>query len=153
MTASRNQGHIDTPRVSVGGVPVTPYRMDEVIDTLERMIKSGARHQCITVAVWQVYLTRTDAAFNQAARDASMILCDGFPVLLASRFTRRPIPEIAAGVDTVPRFAKLAAERGYSMYVMGSTPETLARAFEVLSKRFGTFRFGHYSPPVMEQFD
>ena len=143
---------LETPRVSVAGVPVSPLRMAQVIDTLESMVLSGARHQCLTVAVWQVYLAEVDARFRRAVLEADMVLCDGFPVLLASKLGRQSVPEITAGVDSVPLFCKRAAEKGYSVFVLGSTAEVLARAEERLHASCGPFRIGHYCPPVRDFF-
>jgi N-acetylglucosaminyldiphosphoundecaprenol N-acetyl-beta-D-mannosaminyltransferase len=126
--------------------------MAQVVDTLEAMIRSGARHQCITVAVWQTYLAVFDPRFKKAVDGADMVLCDGFPLLLASKLGRTSLPEIVAGVDSVPRFCKRAAERGFSVFVIGGVPSVLEKAGDRLRESCGAFRFGYYCPPVREEF-
>jgi N-acetylglucosaminyldiphosphoundecaprenol N-acetyl-beta-D-mannosaminyltransferase len=59
-------------------------------------------------------------------------------------------------VDLIPQLARLSAERGYGIYLLGSSDGNAAQAMQVLTARYPGARFvGRYSPPVrpLDQMD
>ena len=80
--------------------------------------------------------------------EAHMVLCDGTPLVWASRFLGNRLPERVAGSDLVPRLIRLAAEKNYSLFFLGATAESNAQAVDKVRDQFpGINIAGHYSPP------
>ena len=51
-----------------------------------------------------------------------MVLTDGMPLIWASRLLTVPLKERITGVDLFQQACELAAERGYSVYLLGGSP-------------------------------
>ena len=76
-----------------------------------------------------------------------MVLPDGAPMLWASAMFRTPIRERVTGCDLIPELARLSQERGYGIYLLGSTDASAEAAVEVLKARYpGVKIVGRYSP-------
>jgi N-acetylglucosaminyldiphosphoundecaprenol N-acetyl-beta-D-mannosaminyltransferase len=70
-------------------------------------------------------------------------------MLWASRFLRKPLKERVTGVDLVPELARLSAERGYGIFLLGGMDENVTTAVKALEAMHPGVRFvGRYSPPV-----
>jgi N-acetylglucosaminyldiphosphoundecaprenol N-acetyl-beta-D-mannosaminyltransferase len=78
-----------------------------------------------------------------------MVLPDGAPMLWASTLFGTPLKERVTGIDLIPELAKLSAQRGYGIFLLGSSEESSKRAAEVLEERFpGVQIVGRVSPEV-----
>ncbi len=139
--------------VSILGVEVDRVDMDSAISRMEQLIAGRGSHQVVVLNLNSVMAARTDRRFRRACRDASLVLPDGVPLLWASRFLGRPIPGRVAGPDLLRELSRTAARRGYSCYLLGSTPEVL----DLLSRRLvsdcpGLRISGAYAPPMCRRF-
>jgi N-acetylglucosaminyldiphosphoundecaprenol N-acetyl-beta-D-mannosaminyltransferase len=68
-------------------------------------------------------------------------------MLWASWLLGRPLKQRVTGVDLIPELAKLSAERGYRIFVLGSKEENARMATEILEARYpGALFVGRYSP-------
>ena len=77
-------------------------------------------------------------------------------MLWASILFGRPLKERVTGVDLIPELAKLSAERGYRIFMLGSEEKNSKQAADVLEQRYpGVQIVERYSPPVkpLEQMD
>jgi len=83
-----------------------------------------------------------------AYANASLVLADGAPIVLASRLLKRPLPERVAGSDLVPEILQ-AASRPLRVFLLGAAPgvaEVAARRIESQSPSVNVV--GAYSPPL-----
>lgn len=77
-----------------------------------------------------------EPAYKKLLECADMIRADGQPVVIASKFTRSPIPERSATTDFVHDAAGAAQVRGLRFYLLGSTEDINRRAAEALQRRY-----------------
>ena len=71
----------------------------------------------------------------------------GAPMLWASWLLGLPLKQRVTGVDLIPELAKLSAERGYRIFVLGSKDESAQAAIEILkAKHPGALFVGQYAP-------
>lgn len=146
-----NMAERDT--VSILGVDVDRVDMGSAISRMERLIAGGGSHQVVVLNLNSVMAARTDNGFRKACRGASLVLPDGVPLLWASRFLGRPIPGRVAGPDLLRELSWTAAHKGYSCFLLGSTPEVL----DLLSRRLvsdcpGLRIVGSFAPPISDRF-
>ncbi len=135
-------------QVTIGGIPLASVTFEEALDSLERFITEGTPHLVCTVNVNQVYAFRKDADFRRAYRRASLLLCDGRPLLWTSHLLGRPLPAHIPGSRLLPAFAERAAERGYRLYFLGAAPGVAAKAARLLEARYPGLQVVEcYSPP------
>ncbi len=93
---------------------------------MAELVDGGGRHQVALVAVHTVMSARRDRALQAVYRGASLALADGVSLLWASRLLGRPIPGRVPGADLLSAFARIAAAKGYTFYLMGSGPGQVA---------------------------
>jgi N-acetylglucosaminyldiphosphoundecaprenol N-acetyl-beta-D-mannosaminyltransferase len=82
-----------------------------------------------------------------AYADASLVLADGLPLVIASRLFRKPLPERVAGSDLVPRL--LAAGEPIRVFLLGAAPGVAETAAEQIRREWPAVDVvGTYSPPL-----
>lgn len=129
------------------GVPFDNVTFHETLARIEEMILSRQPHYVATANVDFVVRARRDPRFRRALLGAHLILCDGTPLIWASRIFRNPLPERVAGSDLVPELVKLAAQKNYSLFFLGTTPEACAQAAANVRKQFPELVVDYFSPP------
>jgi len=139
--------HIHDPRVDVLGVSFNNITLAQTLDRLHHMVASGQPHYVATANVDFVVRARQDSEFRRALCGAHMILCDGTPLLWASRWFGRPLCERVAGSDLVVPLLQFAAEKKFRLFFLGTTPEINDRAVANVRKQFPGLVVENYSPP------
>ncbi len=129
---------IDT--VDILGVQVHRITMEAALREIARLVESGGERYVVTVNPEFVMTARRRPEFRRVLNAADLSLPDGIGLVLASRLLGAPIPERVAGSDLVPRLAGIAAERGWSIFLLGAAPGVAERAAQVLRRRFPSIR-------------
>ena len=134
--------------VAIFGLPISNVNMDRAVATIDSRILSGGHYQIATANLDFVRNARKDPALHRVICDCSMVLPDGFPLLMAARFLGRPLMERVTGVDLTPELAKLSAAKGYGIFLLGSTDENAQAAMRAMSESYPGVKFvGQYAPP------
>jgi len=142
-----------SPTVDILGCRVSRVALPGALEAVERMIRSGAKHQVVCVTVNSVICARRDPQLRSLYNRASLALPDGLPIIWASRILGEPVPGRAAGPDLLLLTAKAAARRGYTFYLMGGGSGIAERLAERLaSANPGLKVVGAYSPPYHKRF-
>src|SRR3954468_5528509 len=133
--------------VAILGVPFDSVTTAETIEIISRMIESGEPHYLATANVDFLVQASKDVELRRILFDAHLVLCDGTPLVWASRLLGNGLPERVAGSDLVPLLLKVAAEKGYRVYFLGAEPEVCAQAVAKLRADLpGLQIVGHDSP-------
>lgn len=136
------------------GVPFDNVTTAETIALVERMVASGRPHYLVTANVDFLVQALHDVELRRILFEADLVLCDGTPLLWASRWLGNPLTERVAGSDLVPLLARTAAEKGYRLFFLGGSPETTEQAVAKLKERHPALIVaGHYSPPFRTLLD
>ena len=139
--------------IAILGVAFDHVTMTETIARIERMIASRRAGYVVTANVDFVVQAQTDLELHRILLDADVVICDGTPLVWASRLLGNPLPERVAGADLVPRLVHMAADKGYRLFILGATPESASKAVENLRREFPALIIDHYSPrfrPLLE---
>jgi N-acetylglucosaminyldiphosphoundecaprenol N-acetyl-beta-D-mannosaminyltransferase len=120
-------------------------------ETLARISNWGTARQSRYVCLCNVHTLATaseDSRFQQAVNGADLAVADGMPVALALRLAGfRGQPRIG-GPDLFWQYCSLAAGAEQSIFLYGSTPQTIDRLTERLCSAFPHLRIaGAFSPP------
>src|SRR3954470_5336097 len=136
------------PPIAILGVPFDNVTAAETIETIGRMVASHQPHYLVTANVDFLVQAQEDVELRRILFDAHLVLCDGTPLVWASRLLGNPLLERVAGADLVPLLLRVAAEKGYRVFFLGATPESAAQAVENLKKLHPSLVIAdHYSPP------
>lgn len=93
-------------------------------------------------------MVSAEERMDEVNRAAALILADGMPLVWASRFTSKPLPERITGADLLLELCSEGSKRGYRIYILGGPAGQGEEAGGALSKRFPGLVFaGTESPP------
>ncbi|MEY4386801.1 MAG: hypothetical protein RLY20_2084 [Verrucomicrobiota bacterium] len=139
------------PPIAILGVPFDNLTPDEALTLVARMIESRRPHHLITASVDILISSQSDAELRRVLFGAQLVLCDGAPLLWASRLLGNPLPGGVAGEDIAPLLVESAEQNGYRLFLLGANPESTERAIAGLrAKHPGLIIAGHYSPPFKQ---
>jgi N-acetylglucosaminyldiphosphoundecaprenol N-acetyl-beta-D-mannosaminyltransferase len=118
-------------QVSIGSVALDALTDDGVVDTVLRELAEGRGGLLITPNVDILRLLQRPE-HRPIAERARLAVCDGMPVLWASRLAGTPLPERVTGASLIWSLSRAAAAAGRSVYVVGGPPGAAERACEAL---------------------
>lgn len=129
------------------GVAFDRVTFAEALERIEAMIESHEPHYIATANVDFLVQAQRDSVLRRVLLGASMVLCDGTPLVWASRLLGQPLPERVAGSDLAPQLIRLAAQKNYGLFFLGAAPATAAQATANAQAQFPNLKISHYSPP------
>jgi N-acetylglucosaminyldiphosphoundecaprenol N-acetyl-beta-D-mannosaminyltransferase len=128
--------------------------MRETVDVLLEWCRAPLGETCryvVTPNVDHAVMYQTNEKLRQSYANASLVLADGAPVVLASRLLGRALPERVAGSDLAPALFKSAA-RGLTplrVFLLGAAPGVGERAAANITQRWDNIEIvGTMSPPL-----
>jgi len=142
------EGCANESSVVLLGVAFDGVTMSDTVQRIDRMVASRRSHYVVTANADFLAQARRDVELHRILLEADLVLCDGTPLVWASRWLGNPLPERVAGSDLAPLLIQLAAERGYRLFLLGASPEANAQAVERLKRSHPTLNIvGNHSPP------
>jgi N-acetylglucosaminyldiphosphoundecaprenol N-acetyl-beta-D-mannosaminyltransferase len=135
-------------KVNLCGVRIDNISMSGAVAHIERFIKEREPVYVVTPNVDHVVKIQEDAEFRKSYEEASLVLCDGAPLIWASRFLKSPIKHRVCGSNLFPEFSEVAAKKGYKLFFLGGKPQSAVKSAEAFRKRYPGIKIvGIYSPP------
>ena len=150
LTRSAREGSIalePLEKVRILGVDIHVLDMAQAVERIASMVEAGGPFQVVTPNVDHIMRVRKNAAFREVYENADLVVADGAPVVWASRFLGKPLPERVAGSDLTPLLCEMAAKKGYSVYLMGGKPGAAEKSAEILEQRYKGLKVAGYSCP------
>lgn len=145
---------VDAPPAAAGwpvalfGVPFDHVTVEQTLARFDTMIASRQPHYVITANVDFVVQARRDVELRRILLAADLVLCDGTPLLWASRWLGNALPERVAGSDLAPALIRHAAKKGHRIFLLGAGAGVAAEAAARLQRDYpGVVIAGHYAPP------
>jgi N-acetylglucosaminyldiphosphoundecaprenol N-acetyl-beta-D-mannosaminyltransferase len=136
------------PPIAILGVPFDNVTTADAVAAIERMVASRRPHYLVTANVDFLTQAQGDGELRRILTNAHLVLCDGAPVVWASRLLGNRLPERVAGADLVPKLLAVAAQKKYRVFFLGATPESAEQAVARLRSQHPSLVIaGHYSPP------
>ncbi len=128
--------------------------MGETLSEIDRIIAERTPRYIATANLDFAAQASCDVELQRILMDAHLVLCDGTPLVWASRLLKAPLRERVAGSDLTPRLMAHAAGRGYRIFFLGSDERVLAAAKERLERENpGLAVCGIYAPPYARLLD
>lgn len=130
--------------------------MPETLEWIDRLIAQRRPAYLVTANLDFAAQASEDVELQRILVEAELVLCDGTPLVWASRLTGKPLRERVAGSDLVPRLAEHAEKMGYRIFLLGGEISSLEGAAKNLQARYpGLPSVGYFSPPFapLHEFD
>ena len=122
---------------------------EEAICHIEQCIAERRIGHVITPNVDQIVRIEKDPYFKEICEHAELLLADGHPLLWIAKWYGTPIKEKISGSDLVPALCEIAAEKGYSVFLLGAAPGVAQKAADKLRQSLPGLKVaGVYSPPL-----
>ena len=127
---------------------VNNVNMDEAIHAIEDMIASEKKSYIVAINVDVVMKIENDSYLKEITDRADMVLVDGKPLEWIAKWHKRPIKAKISGSDLVPILCKRAAEKGYSIFIIGGKEGIAEKAKQNLERDLPGIKIvGTYAPP------
>lgn len=127
---------------------VNNVNMDEAIQAIKDMIASKKKSYIVAINVDVVMKIENDSYLKEITDEADMVLVDGKPLQWIAKWHKRPIKEKISGSDLVPVLCKVAAQKGYSIFIIGGKEGVAKKAQENLERDLPGIKIvGTYAPP------
>jgi N-acetylglucosaminyldiphosphoundecaprenol N-acetyl-beta-D-mannosaminyltransferase len=137
--------------IAVLGVPFDHVTIDAAVTRIDRMIASRRPHYVVTANVDFLVQAHRDVELRRILLEADLVLCDGTPVLWASRWLGNALPERVAGSDLAPALIRAAAEKGHRLFFLGAASGVAAEAELKLKQQYPNLNIvGTYAPPFSQ---
>jgi len=140
------------PQIQLFGMTIDAVSMQTAAERLSLWIAERCRpcRYVVTPNVDHAVLFQEQERLRAAYKDASLVVADGFPLVVASRLLRRPVPERVAGSDLVPALFRQATESDpMNTFLLGAAPGVAERAARQIEQRWPNVRVtDFYSPPL-----
>lgn len=118
----RAPGEEIPPEIEAFGVKISAVTMQEALDKIQGFIQSRQPHHVVTCDANAILQAKQDAEYANIIRRAALATPDGYGVIWGMRLLNFPIYERVTGVDMVTGICEFAAEKNYSIYILGSEP-------------------------------
>jgi len=146
--------------VTLFGMKIDAIDMPAAVEAVYGWCRQPRTAGCrfvVTPNVDHAVMYQTNAALRAAYAEASLVLADGAPVVVASRMLRKALPERVAGSDLVPALFDHVATRATTeteseplrVFLLGGMPGVASRAAERIVRQWqGIEVVGTSSPPL-----
>jgi len=125
-----------TSRIKLFQVGIDQVDNQETIQKIEEFIVSKKAHQIVTPDTLAVLRARKDHEYHAILESADLVTPDGAGILWAATTLNYPLPERVTGIDIIHNICRLAAKKGYSLYLLGSYPEVASETALNLTKKY-----------------
>lgn len=130
-------------------ITVDNMQMDEIINEIESKIIKKEKAYIVPVNVDVIIKSDKDTFLKEILDKADMVLVDGKPLIWISKWLKRPVKEKISGSDLVPKLCQTAADKGYTIFIIGGKEGVADSAKANLERDFNNIKIvGTYSPPL-----
>ena len=121
---------------------------EEAVRHIEECVKNRTIGFVVTPNVDQIVMMEKNLYFREICDNAELSVVDGHPLLWIAKWYKKPIKEKICGSDLMPHLCKIAAEKGYKVFLLGAAEGIAAKAADILrDQNPGLNIVGTYSPP------
>lgn len=121
--------------------------MCEAINRIDELVQKDENSYVVTPNLDHIVMIEKDSLFKEIYDNAALVLTDGQPLIWISKFKRTPIIEKVSGSDLFPYVCELAANKGYSIFILGAAEGIADKAAAILCNDYPELKIsGVYSP-------
>lgn len=126
--------------VEILGVRVDDATYADLLARVGEYVEEGGPRHIITVNPEMLVAAHDDPTLARMLNSGDLNVADGVGVLLASRLLGTPLQQRVTGSDGIYQLARLCAERGYRMFLLGAGPGVAERTARELQAAYRDLR-------------
>lgn len=133
---------------------VNNVSMIEAIYNIENLIAKKIKSYIVAINVDVVVKIENDAYLKKITDNADMVLVDGKPLIWISKIHKKTVKAKVSGSDLAPKLCAVAAQKGYTLFILGGKEGIAEQAKKRLEEQFPKIRIvGTYAPPFGFEYD
>lgn len=127
---------------------VNNVSMVETLQEISRLVEERKKSYVVAINVDVVMKMEKDSYLKKITDEAALTLVDGKPLVWIAKWHRHPVKAKISGSDVVPELCKVAAKKGYSLFIIGGAEGVADKAKANLERDLpGIKVVGTYAPP------
>lgn len=127
---------------------VNNVSMAETLDEICQLVEEKKKSYVVAINVDVVMKMEKDEYLKRITDEADLTLVDGKPLVWIAKWYKKPVKAKISGSDLVPELCSVAAEKGYSIFILGGKEGIAEKAKANLEKQHKNIQIvGTYSPP------
>lgn len=123
-------------KVNILGAKVFKLTMSEAKEIAMSFFETEGKKVIYTPNSEIILYASKNPDFMPKLNSADLLIADGIGVVYGAKILRNPLPERVAGFDLLKEIFPLMAEKGLSVYLLGSKPGVSEKAGENLKKDY-----------------
>ena len=128
---------------------VNSLTLAETTEAIGQFIDERRKAYVVEVNVDVMIKIEKDEELRRITEDADLVLVDGQPLVWVAKLYRRPVKEKVSGSDLSLSLCRMAAERGYTMFILGGKEGVADQAKEKMEAQYpGLQVVGTCAPPL-----
>ncbi|SHK77790.1 WecB/TagA/CpsF family glycosyltransferase [Desulforamulus aeronauticus] len=122
-------------RVNLLGAPIDNLNMQENVQQVVEFVRSGNPHTIITLNPEYLYRAQNQPELMKLVHEADLVTPDGAGIVWATKMAGIPVPERVTGIDLMLNLLPIAEQKGWGLFLLGSSPGVAGEAAEQLKKQ------------------
>lgn len=119
--------------IKILGVRINNIDMDEAMAKIDGYFASDELNYIYTPNPEIVMRVGRDEEFKKIINSASLNLCDGIGLMIASKLKKKPLKSRVTGYDTSIKILELMNEKHLSLFLLGAKPGIAEKAIEKIN--------------------
>lgn len=115
---------------------VNALSMEQSVAEVEKMIKKGQPTQHVVINALKVNLMNEDPELQKIVNSCPLINADGASIIWAAKKLGIPLKERVAGIDLFLNLVRLAANKGYKIYLFGAKEEVVQKVKKIFWEQY-----------------
>ncbi|MEX0761279.1 MAG: WecB/TagA/CpsF family glycosyltransferase [Dehalococcoidia bacterium] len=108
--------------IQIGKIKVDHVGLAQAVAQIDCFVNAGTPHQVVTANMRFLSLAQHDREFAWIVNRSALVVADGMPLVWLSKLMGTPLPARVTGGDLLNACAELAADRRYSVFLLGARP-------------------------------
>lgn len=131
--------------VKILGVRINNVDMDETMNKIGGFFDKDELNYIYTPNPEIVMRAGRDEEFKKIINSASLNLCDGIGLMIASKLKKKPLKSRVTGYDTSIKILELMNEKCLSLFLLGAKPGIAEKAIERINNDYPNIVIAGYN--------
>ena len=131
--------------IKILGVRINNVDMDETMNKIGEFFDNDELNYIYTPNPEIVMRAGRDEEFKKIINSASLNLCDGIGLMIASKLKKKPLKSRVTGYDTSIKILGLMNERHLSLFLLGAKPGIAEKAIERINNDYPNIVIAGYN--------
>ena len=139
------------PKFALYSVQISQMNMLDTLAWLTQAIDERRLTQVITANPIMLMAALAKPKYMEMMRRAELIVPDGTGIVWAAKYLGQPVVEKIAGIELLQQLLNVGETKGWRVFLLGASPETIEITADKLKKRYPLIQFvgvrdGYFSP-------